>query len=119
MSGGLGIGVLPRDSVKPYIQSGLFRIIELNDKWALRPLVIVSRNFSLLPVPARMLIDHIKTYGTIISEGMSIWKTRIAASRIHLPSWNSRSSSPYSGNPWRRLSMLKTRCQRKTSNLDR
>ena len=68
VSAGLGIGVLPRESVKPYIQSELFRIIELNDPWSFRPLVIVSRNFSLLPVPARMLVDHIKTHGTTASE---------------------------------------------------
>ena len=68
VSAGLGIGVLPRESVKPYIQSELFRVIELNDPWSFRPLVIVSRNFSLLPVPARMLVDHIKTHGTTASE---------------------------------------------------
>lgn len=60
---GLGVGILPRDSVKPYARSKAFRIIELNDEWSVRPLVIVSRNFELLPVPARMLVDHIRTYG--------------------------------------------------------
>jgi DNA-binding transcriptional LysR family regulator len=62
---GLGVGVLPRDSVKPYVQSEAFRVIDLNDQWSFRPLVIVSRNFELLPVPARMLVDHIKTYGGV------------------------------------------------------
>ncbi|MGF6771931.1 DNA-binding transcriptional LysR family regulator [Paraburkholderia sp. GAS199] len=62
VSAGLGIGVLPHDSVKPYVLSESFRVIELNDAWSFRPLVIVSRNFELLPVPARMLVDHIRTY---------------------------------------------------------
>lgn len=68
VSAGLGVGVLPRDSVKPYIRSKSLCIIELNDQWSFRPLVIVSRNFDSLPVPARMLVDHIKTYSTFGSE---------------------------------------------------
>jgi DNA-binding transcriptional LysR family regulator len=68
VSAGLGVGVLPRDSVKPYIRSEAFRVIELTDPWSLRPLLIVSRNFDLLPVPARMLVDHIKAYSSIGSD---------------------------------------------------
>ncbi|RFU49919.1 LysR family transcriptional regulator [Paraburkholderia sp. DHOC27] len=59
---GLGVGLLPYDSVKSYIGSEPFHVIALHDAWALRPLVIVSRNFALLPVPARMLVDHINRF---------------------------------------------------------
>jgi DNA-binding transcriptional LysR family regulator len=62
VSAGLGVGILPLDSVKPYLRAESFRIIELNDSWSLRPMMIVARNFHLLPVPARMLVDHIKTF---------------------------------------------------------
>jgi DNA-binding transcriptional LysR family regulator len=59
---GLGIGVLPMGSVTPYMHSAPFHIVELDEPWSLRPLSIIARNFDNLPLPARMLVDHIDKY---------------------------------------------------------
>ncbi|CAB3749602.1 LysR family transcriptional regulator [Paraburkholderia humisilvae] len=56
---GLGVGVLPEGSVLPYVESAGIRVIELEEPWALRPLVIIARNFDTLPMPARILVDHL------------------------------------------------------------
>ncbi|HEY1998829.1 LysR family transcriptional regulator [Paraburkholderia sp.] len=57
---GLGIGVLPEGSVTPYLQSAPFCVVELDEPWSLRPLLIVARNFDTLPLPARMLVDYLE-----------------------------------------------------------
>ncbi|CAB3769594.1 LysR substrate-binding domain-containing protein [Paraburkholderia solisilvae] len=57
---GLGVGVLPEASVLPYVESAAIRVLGLDDAWALRPLVIVARNFDTLPMPARILVDHLQ-----------------------------------------------------------
>lgn len=62
VSAGLGIGVLPMGSVTPYADSAPFRVVELDEPWSLRPLSIIARNFDTLPLPARMLVDHIDKY---------------------------------------------------------
>jgi DNA-binding transcriptional LysR family regulator len=59
VSAGLGIGVLPKGSVTPYMHSVPFRVVELDEPWSLRPLLIIARNFDTLPLPARMLVDHL------------------------------------------------------------
>jgi DNA-binding transcriptional LysR family regulator len=62
VSAGLGIGVLPKGSVTPYMHAAPFRVVELDEPWSLRPLSIIARNFDTLPLPARMLVDHIAKY---------------------------------------------------------
>jgi DNA-binding transcriptional LysR family regulator len=62
VSAGLGIGVLPEDSVLPYVSSAPFCIVALDDSWSSRPLLIVARNFDTLPMPARMLVDHLERH---------------------------------------------------------
>jgi DNA-binding transcriptional LysR family regulator len=57
---GLGIGVLPEGSVVPYAHSAPFCIVELDEPWSLRPLLIIARNFDTLPLPVRMLVDHLE-----------------------------------------------------------
>jgi DNA-binding transcriptional LysR family regulator len=57
---GLGVGVLPEGSVLPYVESTRLAVVELDDAWSLRPLVIVARNFDTLPMPARILVDHLE-----------------------------------------------------------
>jgi len=59
VSAGLGIGVLPKGSVTPYMHSAPFCVVELDEPWSLRPLLIIARNFDTLPLPARMLVDHL------------------------------------------------------------
>jgi DNA-binding transcriptional LysR family regulator len=60
VSAGLGLGVLPEGSVMPYALSGAFSVVELDEPWSLRPLIIVARNFGTLPMPARLLVDHLE-----------------------------------------------------------
>jgi DNA-binding transcriptional LysR family regulator len=60
VSAGLGVGVLPERSVLPYLESASIRVVALDDAWSLRPLVIVARNFDTLPMPARILVDHLE-----------------------------------------------------------
>lgn len=61
VSAGLGIGVLPEGSVVPYLHSASFCVVELDEPWSLRPLLIIARNFQTLPMPARMLVDHLES----------------------------------------------------------
>jgi DNA-binding transcriptional LysR family regulator len=61
---GLGIAVLPQDSVKPHIRSMAITKIEIADDWVHRKLVIGARDFSALPRPARLLLDHLRSKST-------------------------------------------------------
>jgi hypothetical protein len=36
-----------------------FHVVELDEPWSLRPLLIIARHFDTLPLPARMLVDHL------------------------------------------------------------
>jgi DNA-binding transcriptional LysR family regulator len=71
VSAGVGNGVLPKGSVAPYMHSAPFRVVELDEPWSLRPLLIIARNFDTLPLPARRLVDHLD-------------KHRIACDYFHL-----------------------------------
>jgi DNA-binding transcriptional LysR family regulator len=57
---GLGVGVLPQGSVLPYVESTRLAVVELDDAWSLRQLLIVARNFDTLPMPARILLEHLQ-----------------------------------------------------------
>lgn len=61
---GLGIAVLPQDAVKPHIRSMAIAKIEIADDWVRRKLVIGARDFTALPRPARLLLDHLKATST-------------------------------------------------------
>ena len=54
---GLGVGVLPRGAVVPYLGSGSFEAVDLADPWANRALLVGFRDFTTLPVTARALIE--------------------------------------------------------------
>jgi len=58
---GLGIGVMPRRAFE-LMQGGIGRGLQsvaLNDRWAAREIRLVARDFSTLPVAARMLVKHL------------------------------------------------------------
>jgi DNA-binding transcriptional LysR family regulator len=57
---GLGIGVLPKMSAKPYAKTLGVRVIPLDDPWAERELKICVRSFDSLPVAAQLLVNHLK-----------------------------------------------------------
>jgi DNA-binding transcriptional LysR family regulator len=54
---GLGIGILPRDSLHTYSALKL-QSIALDEPWAHRQLQIAVRSYEALPVAAKLLFDH-------------------------------------------------------------
>ena len=61
---GLGVGVMPRRAFE--LMHGLgertaLTAVPLNDTWASRRIDLVARDFSTLPVTARLLVDHLST----------------------------------------------------------
>ena len=56
---GLGVGVMPRRAFELMHGVGDLECIGLTDAWAFRNLELVARDFSTLPVTARLLVDHL------------------------------------------------------------
>ncbi len=56
---GLGIGILPRGSVEPFLQADHLVAIPLDESWAKRELMLVSRDLDTLPLLARTLHAHL------------------------------------------------------------
>lgn len=60
---GLGIGVLPRGSVQPFLEADQLAAIPLEEPWARRELMLVSRDIDSLPMLARALHEHLASSG--------------------------------------------------------
>ena len=56
---GLGVGVMPQRAFELMNGVGELASIELLDDWALRRIQLVARDFSTLPVTARLLVEHL------------------------------------------------------------
>ncbi|WP_322005143.1 LysR substrate-binding domain-containing protein [Paraburkholderia tropica] len=56
----VGIGVLPHSSAVRYAKSMAIRLVDIEDDWAARDLLICARSFDLLPSFARELIELLK-----------------------------------------------------------
>lgn len=56
---GLGIGLMPRRAFELMNPTGALCGIELSDAWAHRRIDLVARDFSSLPVAARLLVEHL------------------------------------------------------------
>lgn len=56
---GLGVGVMPRRAFELMHGVGELESIELLDAWACRQIQLVARDFSSLPLTARLLADHL------------------------------------------------------------
>ena len=56
---GLGVGVMPDRAFELVGSVGDLVAVPLTDAWALRDLLIVSRDFAALPAPAKLLVDHL------------------------------------------------------------
>jgi DNA-binding transcriptional LysR family regulator len=54
---GLGLAVLPEGAVIPYLNTGMFSAVQLDETWATRSLVLGYKDYSSLPVVARALIE--------------------------------------------------------------
>lgn len=61
---GLGVGVMPRRAFELMHGVGDLEAVTLTDDWATRQLQLVARDFSSLPVTARLLVDHLATETT-------------------------------------------------------
>lgn len=59
---GMGIGMMPRRAFELMRGVGDLQVIELTDEWATRHIDLVARDFSSLPVSARLLVDHLCTH---------------------------------------------------------
>ena len=56
---GLGVGVMPRRAFELMHGVGDLESVRLTDAWARRRIDLVARDFSTLPVTARLLVDHL------------------------------------------------------------
>jgi DNA-binding transcriptional LysR family regulator len=56
---GLGIGVMPRRAFELMHGVGDLESVRLADEWATRSIDLVARDFSTLPVTARLLVEHL------------------------------------------------------------
>lgn len=56
---GLGVGVMPQRAFELMHGVGELASIALQDDWAIRHIQLVARDFSTLPVTARLLVDHL------------------------------------------------------------
>lgn len=56
---GLGVGVMPRRAFELMHGVGELDCVALSDAWAKRAIGLVARDFSTLPVTARLLVDHL------------------------------------------------------------
>ncbi|MDD5324770.1 MAG: LysR family transcriptional regulator [Polaromonas sp.] len=56
---GLGVGVMPQRAFELMHGVGKLESVELLDNWATRQIELVAREFSTLPLAARLLVDHL------------------------------------------------------------
>lgn len=57
---GLGVGLMPRRAFELMHGVGDLESVHLSNVWARRSIELVARDFSTLPVAARLLVDHLK-----------------------------------------------------------
>ncbi|MES2281373.1 MAG: LysR family transcriptional regulator [Pseudomonadota bacterium] len=56
---GLGVGVMPQRAFELMHGMGELAAVPLLDEWATRDIQLVARDFSTLPVTARLLVEHL------------------------------------------------------------
>ena len=59
IANGLGVGVMPQRAFELMQGVGELGAVELLDDWATRHIHLVARDFSTLPVTARLLVEHL------------------------------------------------------------
>jgi DNA-binding transcriptional LysR family regulator len=60
IANGLGLGVMPQRAFELMRATDTLRAVPLTDAWATRQLLLAARDFSTLPVTARLLVDHLQ-----------------------------------------------------------
>jgi DNA-binding transcriptional LysR family regulator len=61
---GLGVGVMPERAFELIHGVGELESVPLTDAWAQRELRLIARDFSSLPVTARLLVEHLQSSQT-------------------------------------------------------
>jgi DNA-binding transcriptional LysR family regulator len=61
---GLGVGVMPERAFELIHGVGELESVPLTDAWAQRELRLIARDFSSLPVTARLLVEHLQSTQT-------------------------------------------------------
>jgi DNA-binding transcriptional LysR family regulator len=61
---GLGVGVMPQRAFELMRGLGALACVPLADEWAERRIELLARDFSTLPVTARLLVDHLRNLAT-------------------------------------------------------
>jgi len=61
---GMGIGVMPHRAFTLMNGAGNLDCVRLTDAWAIRRIELIARDFSTLPVTARLLVDHLQAQAT-------------------------------------------------------
>ena len=56
---GLGLGVMPQRAFELMHGVGALESVALLDDWVIRQISLVARDFSTLPVTARLLVEHL------------------------------------------------------------
>jgi DNA-binding transcriptional LysR family regulator len=68
---GLGVGVMPRRAFELMHGVGDLECVRLTDPWAHRNINLVARDFSTLPVTARLLVDHLGARAEIAAPALA------------------------------------------------
>jgi DNA-binding transcriptional LysR family regulator len=63
---GLGVGVMPRRAFELMHGVGNLNCVPLSDDWVHRRIDLVARDFSTLPVTARLLVAHLTRHATAL-----------------------------------------------------
>jgi DNA-binding transcriptional LysR family regulator len=66
---GLGVGVMPQRAFELMHTVGDLECVRLTDPWALRNIDLVARDFSTLPVTARLLVEHLAPPAQALATG--------------------------------------------------
>ena len=65
---GLGVGVMPRRAFDLMHDAGALTCVPLTDAWATRRIDLVARDFSTLPMIARLLVNHLTQHAPDTTE---------------------------------------------------
>jgi DNA-binding transcriptional LysR family regulator len=64
---GLGVGVMPQHAFELMYGAGGLATVPLTDSWSTRHIQLVARDFSTLPITARLLVEHLTKPANAVS----------------------------------------------------
>lgn len=60
VSSGLGLAIMPRSVVQPYLRSHKLKAVSLDEPWAMRSLLLVFKKYDAASPTLKTLIEHLK-----------------------------------------------------------